>query len=150
MGTTYADIFKMAGGIRDGGTLKAFAPSGPSFGIYPASMADIKLDFKSSVELPPIGHLPKIQLGTLGSGAIIAIAEPTCVLDLALNFVRFFRNESCGKCVPCRVGSQKMADLIEAMTQGRMMRGPLGASAGIDTEGTASVSYRGGGEDFLS
>ena len=55
----------------------------------------------------------------LGSGAIVAIAEGTDMVDLALNATRFFRNESCGKCVPCRVGSQKMVDTIFAVLDGR-------------------------------
>ena len=55
----------------------------------------------------------------VGSSAVIACAEGTCMLDMALNAVRFFRNESCGKCVPCRVGTQKMVDMLTAWTQGR-------------------------------
>ena len=55
----------------------------------------------------------------LGSGAIVVCAEGTCMLDMALNAVRFFRNESCGKCVPCRVGSAKMVDILTDITLGR-------------------------------
>ena len=55
----------------------------------------------------------------LGSGAVVAVAEGTCMLDLALNLVRFFRNESCGKCVPCRVGTDKIVLLLEGILQGR-------------------------------
>ena len=54
----------------------------------------------------------------LGSGAIVVCDDTTCMLDMALNAVRFFRNESCGKCVPCRVGSQKMVDLLARWTHG--------------------------------
>jgi NADH:ubiquinone oxidoreductase subunit F (NADH-binding)/NADH:ubiquinone oxidoreductase subunit E len=96
-------IFNYAGGIRDGKSLKAFAPSGPSSGYLPASMLDVRLDFKA---LADAGSM-------LGSGAIVVCDETTCMLDMALNAVRFYRNESCGKCVPCRVGSQKMTDLLE-------------------------------------
>jgi NADH:ubiquinone oxidoreductase subunit F (NADH-binding)/NADH:ubiquinone oxidoreductase subunit E len=102
-------IFGLAGGIRDGKTLKAFAPSGPSSGYLPASMQDVRLDFKS---LASIGSM-------LGSGAIVVCAEGTCMLDMALNACTFFRNESCGKCVPCRVGSQKMVDLMTGWSQGK-------------------------------
>ena len=73
-------IFNHAGGIRDGKQLKAFAPSGPSSGYLPASMADVRLDFKS---LASIGSM-------LGSGAIVVCAEGTCMLDMALNAVNFF------------------------------------------------------------
>ncbi len=55
----------------------------------------------------------------LGSGALVVCAEPTCMLDMALNAVTFFRNESCGKCVPCRVGSQKIVEILTGWTQGR-------------------------------
>jgi NADH:ubiquinone oxidoreductase subunit F (NADH-binding)/NADH:ubiquinone oxidoreductase subunit E len=101
-------IFSRAGGIRGGKKLKAFAPSGPSSGYLPASMADVRLDFKA---LADAGSM-------LGSGAIVVCDEDTCMLDMALNAVRFYRNESCGKCVPCRAGSQKMTDLIARWTQG--------------------------------
>jgi NADH:ubiquinone oxidoreductase subunit F (NADH-binding)/NADH:ubiquinone oxidoreductase subunit E len=102
-------IFDHAGGIRDGKRLKAFAPSGPSSGYLPASMAGVRLDFKS---LGAIGSM-------LGSGAIVVCAEGTCMLDMALNAVTFFRNESCGKCVPCRLGTQKMVDILTGWTQGK-------------------------------
>jgi NADH:ubiquinone oxidoreductase subunit F (NADH-binding) len=71
-------------------------------------MVDLTLDPKTSVQ----------NVTTLGSGAIVAIAEPACVVDLALNLTRFYRNESCGKCVPCRTGSQKIVDIIYGVTQG--------------------------------
>jgi NADH:ubiquinone oxidoreductase subunit F (NADH-binding) len=101
-------IFDHAGGIRGGRQLKAFAPSGPSSGYLPASMVDVRLDFKALAEAGSM----------LGSGAIVVCDDTTCMLDMALNAVRFYRNESCGKCVPCRVGSQKMADMLARWTQG--------------------------------
>jgi NADH:ubiquinone oxidoreductase subunit F (NADH-binding) len=55
----------------------------------------------------------------MGSAAIVVCAEGRCMLDMALNAVRFFRNESCGKCVPCRNGSQKMTDILIGWTQGK-------------------------------
>jgi formate dehydrogenase beta subunit len=110
MGLPMAEvIFNYAGGIRDGKKLKAFAPSGPSSGYLPASMVDVRLDFKS---LSSVGSM-------LGSGAIVVCAEGTCMLDMALNAVAFFRNESCGKCVPCRVGTQKLVDILTGWTQGK-------------------------------
>jgi len=102
-------IYNLAGGIVDGKKLKAFAPSGPSSGYLPASFADVRLDFKS---LAAIGSM-------LGSGAIVICAEGRCMLDMALNAVKFFRNESCGKCVPCRMGSQKMVDILTGWTHGK-------------------------------
>jgi NADH:ubiquinone oxidoreductase subunit F (NADH-binding)/NADH:ubiquinone oxidoreductase subunit E len=102
-------IFNRAGGIVEDRQLKAFAPSGPSSGYLPASMVDVKLDFKS---LAAVNSM-------LGSGAIVVCAEGRCMLDLALNALKFFRNESCGKCVPCRVGSQKMVDIVTGWTHGK-------------------------------
>jgi len=116
MGTPVSElIFKYAGGLPDGKKLKGFAPSGPSSGYLPASMADVRLDFKS---LADAGSM-------LGSGALVVCAEDTCMLDMALNSTRFFRNESCGKCVPCRVGSQKMVELLTAWAAGEGSAGDL-------------------------
>src|SRR5579863_6003593 len=110
MGTPVSDlIFKFGGGIANGKKLKAFAPSGPSSGYLPASMADVRLDFKA---LADAGSM-------LGSGALVVCAEDRCMLDMALNSTQFFRNESCGKCVPCRVGSQKLVEMLTGWTEGR-------------------------------
>jgi NADH:ubiquinone oxidoreductase subunit F (NADH-binding)/NADH:ubiquinone oxidoreductase subunit E len=102
-------LFERAGGMRHDHPLKAFAPGGASSGFLPASMVDIPLDFRALAE---VGSM-------LGSGAVVAVAEGTCMLDLALNVVRFFRDESCGKCVPCRVGTEKIVMLLEGIRQGR-------------------------------
>ena len=116
MGTPARDvILGLAGGVPGGRKLKAFAPSGPSSGYLPASMLDVPLDFKS---LAQAGSM-------LGSGAIVVCAEGTCMLDMALNAVRFFRNESCGKCVPCRVGSAKMVDILTGIGRGHGRREDL-------------------------
>lgn len=110
MGTPVSElIFKFGGGITDGKKLKAFAPSGPSSGYLPLSMADVHLDFKS---LADAGSM-------LGSGALVVCAEDRCMLDMALNATQFFRNESCGKCVPCRVGSQKLVEMLSGWTEGK-------------------------------
>jgi NADH:ubiquinone oxidoreductase subunit F (NADH-binding)/NADH:ubiquinone oxidoreductase subunit E len=110
MGTPAREvIFDRAGGITGGGTLKGWAPSGPSSGFLPPSMVDLPLDFDS---LSKAGSM-------LGSGAMLALSEQACMLDMALNAVRFFRNESCGKCVPCRVGSAKMVDVLTEIARGQ-------------------------------
>jgi NADH:ubiquinone oxidoreductase subunit F (NADH-binding) len=72
-------------------------------------MVDVALDFDS---LSKVGSM-------LGSGAMLALSDEACMLDMALNAVRFFRNESCGKCVPCRVGSAKMVDVLTEIAHGR-------------------------------
>src|SRR5438045_7447737 len=101
-------LFNYAGGVRGVRQLKAFAPAVPSSGYLPASMVDVRLDFKALAEAGSM----------LGSGAIVVCDDTTCMLDMALNAVRFYRNESCGKCMPCRVGSHKMLDLLVRWTQG--------------------------------
>ena len=109
MGTSYRDlIYKYAEGITNGKPLLGFAPSGPSSGYLPASQVDLPLDFNA---LAAAGSM-------VGSGAIVVCAEGRCMLDMALNATRFYRNESCGKCVPCRMGSQKLVDLLTRWTQG--------------------------------
>jgi formate dehydrogenase beta subunit len=114
MGTSYRDlIFKYAGGVIDGRRLLAFAPSGPSSGYLPAAMLDLPLDFKAVADAGSM----------VGSGAIVVCADNRCMLDMALNSVRFFRNESCGKCVPCRVGSQKLVTILSAWSTGESKPG---------------------------
>jgi formate dehydrogenase beta subunit len=109
MGTSYSDlIYHYAGGVSGNRKLLGFAPSGPSSGYLPADMVTLPLDFNA---VAAAGSM-------VGSGAIVVCAEGRCMLDMALNAVRFFRNESCGKCVPCRVGSQKMVSLLTNWTHG--------------------------------
>jgi NADH:ubiquinone oxidoreductase subunit F (NADH-binding) len=116
MGTKYSElIYNHAGGILGNRKLVGFAPSGPSSGYLPASMIELPLDWNA---VAAVGSM-------VGSGAIVVCAEGTCMLDMALNAVRFFRNESCGKCVPCRMGSQKMTDMLTAWTEGRFEQGDL-------------------------
>jgi NADH:ubiquinone oxidoreductase subunit F (NADH-binding) len=110
MGTTYGELInENAGGIPGGKQLLAFAPSGPSSGYLPASMSTLPLDWNA---VAAAGSM-------VGSGAIVVCAEGRCMLDMALNATRFYRNESCGKCVPCRVGSQKMVEMLKGWTEGR-------------------------------
>ncbi len=123
-------IFTYAGGIRGGRNLKAFAPSGPSSGYLPASLIDIHLDFKA---LADAGSM-------LGSGAIVVCDDTTCMLGMALNAVRFYRNESCGKCVPCRVGSQKMVDLLTRWTQGELSEAQYHADLALLEELSQAMS----------
>ena len=71
-------------------------------------MADLPMDWQT---MNKAGSM-------VGSSAIVVCAEGRCMLDMALNAVRFYRNESCGKCVPCRLGSQKMVEILEGWTRG--------------------------------
>jgi len=131
MGTTMRDVvYGNAGGIRGGRALKAFAPSGPSSGYLPASMVDVRLDFKA---LADAGSM-------LGSGAIVVCDETTCMLDMALAAVKFYRNESCGKCVPCRMGSQKIVELLTRWTQGNVSHGDFCADLALLEELSQAMS----------
>jgi NADH:ubiquinone oxidoreductase subunit F (NADH-binding) len=120
MGTTYTEVIKMAGGMRNGLKLKALCPSGPTGGFVPGAYADYPMDFKIfGPKGEPVNEWAKAGgFASVGSAAIVAIAEDRCLVDAALNFTRFYRNESCGKCVPCRVGSQKVVDIIAGIGQG--------------------------------
>jgi NADH:ubiquinone oxidoreductase subunit F (NADH-binding) len=103
-------IVGLAGGPFGGRAVKAFSPSGAASGFIPyEKFKDTHLDFKS---MRAAGTM-------LGSGAIVVLDETRCVLDMTLNAIVFFRNESCGKCVPCRMGSQKLVDLLLGWTRGR-------------------------------
>ena len=110
LGTSVCDlIHAFGGGVSGGRKLKAFSPGGTSSGFLPASMADIPLDFK-----------PLSEAGSmLGSGAVIVVAEGTDMVDLARNAVNFFRNESCGKCVPCRMGTDHLVQLLDTVLEGK-------------------------------
>lgn len=109
LGTRIRDLIdNEGGGVSGGRKLKAFSPGGTSSGFLPASMSEIPLDFK-----------PLADAGSmLGSGAVIVLAEGTDMVDLALNAVTFFRNESCGKCVPCRTGTEHLVQLLEKVLEG--------------------------------
>jgi NADH:ubiquinone oxidoreductase subunit F (NADH-binding)/NADH:ubiquinone oxidoreductase subunit E len=109
MGTTARELIELAGGLPDGVELQAFQPGGASSNFLGPDQLDVALDFK-----------PLAEAGSmLGSGAVVVIGEQIDLLAAATNVLRFFRNESCGKCVPCRVGSHKAhAILTEALEQG--------------------------------
>jgi NADH:ubiquinone oxidoreductase subunit F (NADH-binding)/NADH:ubiquinone oxidoreductase subunit E len=107
MGTTARELIELAGGVAGGAELLSFQPGGASSNFMGPGDLDVPLDFQ-----------PLADAGSmLGSGAVTVIAEGTNLLAAGTNVLRFFRNESCGKCVPCRVGSHKaheiLADLVE-------------------------------------
>jgi formate dehydrogenase beta subunit len=109
MGTSIQELLDLCGGVPGGKALYAFAPGGASSNFLPAAKRDVALDF---AELQKAGSM-------LGSGAVIYVAEGRDLVDLGANEVRFFRNESCGKCVPCRVGSEKAVEMIEDALAGK-------------------------------
>lgn len=99
-------IDEFAGGMADGHTFKGYLPGGASGGILPASLDDLPLDF---------GTLEKHGC-FIGSAAIVILSDKDSMRDAALNLMRFFEDESCGQCTPCRVGTEKAAKLMQAET----------------------------------
>ncbi|MFP6640307.1 MAG: NADH-ubiquinone oxidoreductase-F iron-sulfur binding region domain-containing protein, partial [Myxococcota bacterium] len=102
-GTTLGQVLQLCGGMRDGRPLGAIAPGGASSNFLPPSALDVAMDFDSLAEAGSM----------LGSGGTVFVAADQDLLEVALNVTRFFRNESCGKCVPCRVGTEKAVALVE-------------------------------------
>lgn len=102
MGTKIRDLLELAGGVAGGADLGSVQPGGASSNFLGPEHLDVPLDFGT---LADAGSM-------LGSGAVVVMAEGTDALAAATNVLRFFRNESCGKCVPCRVGSTKAYDLL--------------------------------------
>jgi NADH:ubiquinone oxidoreductase subunit F (NADH-binding)/NADH:ubiquinone oxidoreductase subunit E len=102
-GTTLGELLERCGGMREGRRLAAVAPGGASSNFLPPASLDVAIDFKT---LEEAGSM-------LGSGAALFVAEGHDLLEVGRNVTRFFRNESCGKCVPCRVGTEKAVKLVE-------------------------------------
>ncbi|MCK8464177.1 NAD(P)H-dependent oxidoreductase subunit E [Aliiroseovarius sp. S1339] len=103
-GSTIIDIIGACGGMADGHSFKAYQPGGPSSGLLPASMDDIPLDFDT---LQPHGTF-------IGSAAVVVLSDQDSARDAALNMLRFFEDESCGQCTPCRSGCEKAVKLMQA------------------------------------
>jgi formate dehydrogenase len=96
-------IDEYCGGMQDGHTFKGYLPGGASGGVLPASMADIPLDFGT---LEPHGAF-------VGSHAVVVLSDKDDMKAVALNLMKFFEDESCGQCTPCRVGTEKAVKLME-------------------------------------
>lgn len=103
-GSTILDIIDAAGGMAEGHVFKAYQPGGPSSGLLPASINDVPLDFDT---LQPLGSF-------IGSAAVVVLSDQDSARDAALNMLRFFEDESCGQCTPCRVGCEKAVKLMQA------------------------------------
>ncbi|SFR52856.1 NAD(P)H-dependent oxidoreductase subunit E [Litoreibacter janthinus] len=103
-GSTITDIIAASGGMLDGHKFKAYQPGGPSSGLLPASINDVPLDFDT---LQPLGSF-------IGSAAVVILSDQDSAKAAALNMLRFFEDESCGQCTPCRVGCEKAVKLMQA------------------------------------
>ena len=110
MGTTLREIiFDIGGGVPDGRAFKAAQMGGPSGGCVPAEHLDLPIDYDS---LQAVGAM-------MGSGGLIVMDEATCVVDVARFFTDFVQKESCGKCVPCRIGTKRMFEILTRIAEGR-------------------------------
>ena len=110
MGICLRDIiYAVGGGIPKGREFKAVQIGGPSGGCIPRELLDLPIDYES---LTRAGAM-------MGSGGMIVMDEDTCMVDIALYFLRFTQEESCGKCSPCRIGTRQMAEILARITDGR-------------------------------
>ena len=116
MGTTLREIvYEIGGGISNGKKFKAVQTGGPSGGCLPESLIDLTVDFDRLM-----------QAGSMmGSGGMIVMDENNCMVDIARYFVNFLTEESCGKCVPCREGLDRMQDILTDITEGRGKEGDI-------------------------
>jgi NADH:ubiquinone oxidoreductase subunit F (NADH-binding) len=110
MGITLREmIYDIGGGIPDGKQLKAIQIGGPSGGCIPASLIDLPIDYE---QLKEAGSM-------MGSGGMVVLDESTCMVDIARYFMEFLEEESCGKCFPCRKGTQRMREILTRISEGK-------------------------------
>ncbi len=110
MGTTLREVVEeIGGGVPNGKKFKAAQTGGPSGGCIPASLIDTPIDYDNLIA---IGSM-------MGSGGLIVMDEDSCMVDIAKFFLEFTVDESCGKCAPCRIGTKRMLEILEKITDGR-------------------------------
>jgi len=110
MGITLRDIvYGIGGGIPNGQDFKAVQIGGPSGGCLPPKLLDLPVDYESLTEAGAM----------MGSGGMIVMDDKTCMVDIAKYFLNFLRDESCGKCVSCREGTQRMWEIVKKITEGK-------------------------------
>ncbi|SMB98918.1 NADH-quinone oxidoreductase subunit F [Thermanaeromonas toyohensis ToBE] len=116
MGTTLGTvIYDIGGGIPGGKKFKAAQTGGPSGGCIPAEHLNVPIDYESLTALGTI----------MGSGGLIVLDEDTCMVDLAKFFLDFVKDESCGKCTPCRIGTTRMLEILDRITKGQGQEGDI-------------------------
>lgn len=116
MGVTLRKIiYDIGGGVPDGKTLKAVQTGGPSGGCLPADMIDMPVDFDSLAKAGSI----------MGSGGMVVMDEDTCMVDVARYFLDFTQRESCGQCIPCRLGTVQMFKILDDITKGNGRPGDI-------------------------
>ena len=116
MGMTLGEIiYDIGGGLQKGKQFKAAQTGGPSGGCLTKEHLNTPVDYDSLVKLGTI----------MGSGGLIAMDEDTCMVDVARFFLEFVQDESCGKCVPCRIGTKRMLEILERITHGQGKEGDI-------------------------
>ncbi len=116
MGSTLRHlIFEVGGGVKDGREFKAVQLGGPSGGCLPAALLDTAIDYES---LAATGAI-------VGSGGMVVMDDQTCMVDLARFFLHFTQKESCGKCVPCRLGTKRMLEILDRICAGQGCEGDI-------------------------
>lgn len=108
-------IYDIGGGILNDKEFKAVQMGGPSGGCIPASLVDTTVDYESIVKVGAI----------MGSGGMVVIDETTCMVEMAKFFLDFTRNESCGKCIHCRLGTKRMLEILDRITKGEGKEGDI-------------------------
>ncbi len=110
MGTPLRQIiYDIGGGAQEGSTIKAVQTGGPSGGCLPADRFDLPVDFEALAEAGSM----------VGSGGMVVMDESSCMVDVARYFLAFLQDESCGKCVPCRLGIDRMLEIVTDIAEGR-------------------------------
>ena len=131
LGTKLSEIvYDYAGGVPGGKKIKAVIPGGASTPMLTADQLDVMMDFESLAEAG----------SALGTGAIVVMDEDACIVDVATRIARFFAHESCGRCTPCRVGSQRVLSLLERIEAGDGQAGDLEKVLGL-CEGIAGSTF---------
>ncbi len=108
-------IYDIGGGIEGGRKLKAVQTGGPSGGCIPSSIVDTTLDYES---LGKVGSI-------MGSGGMVVLDETDCMVNVAKYFLQFTQSESCGKCVPCRIGTKRLLEILTRITEGKGREGDI-------------------------
>ena len=130
MGTTLRQIiFDIGGGVPNGKKFKAVQTGGPSGGVLPESLLDLPVDFDRLAEAGSM----------MGSGGMIVMDEDTCMVDVARYFIDFLKDESCGKCLPCREGLRALLEILNRIVEGKGKKGDIELLEEIG-EGVAATS----------
>ncbi len=108
-------IYGIGGGIEGGKAFKAVQTGGPSGGCIPAEFLDLEVDYESLAEVGSI----------MGSGGMVVLDETDCTVNTAKFFLEFTQAESCGKCIPCRVGTKRLLEILERVTSGKGKEGDI-------------------------